>query len=277
MGYDVWLGNNRGNKHSRTHIKLNAEKDKAFWEFSLHEMGLYDLPAMIDYILLKSHVSKLSYIGHSQGSTQLFAGLSEINDYYADKLNGFIALGPVTAMNNVKSSFVKVMAEYRIDSLFALLGINEILPSPESVNKFTSILCEKLLVLCDGMLELLSDSNFHDDDQERLLVFISHFPAGTSQQTLKHLASIIREKDFVRLDGKKYHLENVKIPVALFVGKDDKLATVEDNRILRNILLESNSLRFYKEYDNMGHATFFLNKNDEYLNDVLRCLNDFDK
>lgn len=31
MGYDVWMGNNRGNKHSRKHVKYNPDKDKGFW------------------------------------------------------------------------------------------------------------------------------------------------------------------------------------------------------------------------------------------------------
>jgi len=38
-GYDVWLGNNRGNKHSRKHVKYNPDKDKAFWEFTFQHMG----------------------------------------------------------------------------------------------------------------------------------------------------------------------------------------------------------------------------------------------
>jgi hypothetical protein len=33
-GYDVWLGNSRGNSYGRDHTSLNPDKDKAFWDFS---------------------------------------------------------------------------------------------------------------------------------------------------------------------------------------------------------------------------------------------------
>lgn len=32
-GYDVWLGNTRGNLHSRKHIRFNPDTDDRFWEF----------------------------------------------------------------------------------------------------------------------------------------------------------------------------------------------------------------------------------------------------
>lgn len=32
-GYDIWLGNNRGNKYSMNHTSLNI-KSRKFWDFS---------------------------------------------------------------------------------------------------------------------------------------------------------------------------------------------------------------------------------------------------
>ena len=50
-GYDVWLGNSRGNTYSRAHIEYDPDKnEKKFWDFSWFEMGTYDLPAVIKKI-----------------------------------------------------------------------------------------------------------------------------------------------------------------------------------------------------------------------------------
>ena len=48
-GYDVWLGNTRGNKYSLKHISLSFEQ-KEYWDFSFDEMAFYDVPAFIEFI-----------------------------------------------------------------------------------------------------------------------------------------------------------------------------------------------------------------------------------
>lgn len=52
-----------------------------FWQFSWHEIGVYDLPAMIDFVLNYTGHNRLIYVGHSQGGTSVCVLLSERPEY----------------------------------------------------------------------------------------------------------------------------------------------------------------------------------------------------
>lgn len=274
-GYDVWLGNNRGNKYSRNHIKLDPRKDKEFWKFSMHEMGTIDLPTMFDFILKETGRKKISYIGHSQGTAQMFIALSLNPDYFSERLNAFMAFGPVTNLHNVSSSFLQVVAKTRVDNLLLSLNIfNEFLPDAAAIEVLQKYVCKTFGFLCNGILDIISDANPNDNDPKRFLVFLTHYPSGASLQTIHHFAENIRNNIFAPIDSKiPYPLEKIKdIPICLFVGKDDRLATIADNRGLKEVLAKNGSITFYKEYDDMGHATFFLSKTNEHVNDMLPIL-----
>jgi pimeloyl-ACP methyl ester carboxylesterase len=274
MGYDVWLGNNRGNKYSRNHKVLDPNKNSEFWKFSYHEMGQYDLPAMINFIIKKTGREKISYIGHSQGTAQLFSALTYNNDYFSSRINSFIAFGPVTSLGNIGSGLIKILAESRLDKIFETFSINELLNNPKAVEKLQVLVCKYVGLLCSGLLNILADLNPKYDDMHRFLVFISHFPSGTSLRTLQHFAESVRKKQFSPYESDiPYDLNNIKnIPIALFVGKQDLLATVEDNRLLRSNLESNGVIKFYKEYDDMGHLTFFLSDTNHHLDDMLEFL-----
>lgn len=59
-GYDVWLGNSRGTTYSSSHQTL-SKTDPRFWQYSFQQMGEYDLPASIDFVLKKTGQSKCIY------------------------------------------------------------------------------------------------------------------------------------------------------------------------------------------------------------------------
>ena len=92
QGFDVWLGNNRGNKYSKKSLHHDPSS-KAFWNFSIDDFAWHDIPDSIQYILESTKAPAISYVGFSQGTAQAFAALS-IHPQLNEKVNVFIALAP---------------------------------------------------------------------------------------------------------------------------------------------------------------------------------------
>lgn len=109
------MGNARGSRYSRRHIKFNPEGNrsnrKSFWAFSWHEIGVTDLPTMIDYVLANTGDEKLQYIGHSQGTTAFFVMCSERPEYN-DKILLMNALAPVAFASNIKSPLIRAFTPF---------------------------------------------------------------------------------------------------------------------------------------------------------------------
>ncbi|MPC36351.1 Lipase member K [Portunus trituberculatus] len=73
-GYDVWLGNIRGNFYGKRHVKMSPENPD-FWDFSWSEVARFDIPAMLAYVKKTSGSAQVSYVGHSMGASLLFVSL----------------------------------------------------------------------------------------------------------------------------------------------------------------------------------------------------------
>nr|XP_020829282.1 gastric triacylglycerol lipase-like [Phascolarctos cinereus] len=118
-GYDVWMGNSRGNTWSRKNVYFSPDSSE-FWAFSFDEMAKYDLPATINFILEMTGHEQLYYVGHSQGSTLAFIAFST-DQALARKVKALFALSPTTAMKHVKTLlsiflvFPKKMFKSRLD------------------------------------------------------------------------------------------------------------------------------------------------------------------
>lgn len=86
-GFEVWFGNNRGNKYSCLHEKWTTQ-DPEYWNFSFQEMAEFDVPLFVKTVKTTSQVNKITVLTHSQGGTQMFAALSENQEVY-DSIGNF--------------------------------------------------------------------------------------------------------------------------------------------------------------------------------------------
>jgi lysosomal acid lipase/cholesteryl ester hydrolase len=84
-----------------------SEISKCIFVCSWHEMGVYDLPAEIDYILTYTTQKNLRYVGHSMGTTMFYVLMSKKPEYNA-KISHMVALAPVAFLRNTKSPFASI-------------------------------------------------------------------------------------------------------------------------------------------------------------------------
>ncbi len=282
LGFDVWLGNSRGNKHSRHHKKY---KDDSFemWNYSFHEMGLYDLPAFLDHITqINTWSEKVIYIGHSQGTTQLFAALTMNLEYFQSKIKLFIALAPAAKVSNMNSKLLKLMRLIKLDVLFEKISWWEVGGHDPKFEKFSSWIFPKIPFISHLICELISDSNSESYNTKRMSIYHSHIPGGSSIKAISHFVQLSKLESFRMYDygakinmeiynstkPKEYFLKSIHdIPIGLFSGAEDKLAHPKDVEWLAEQLGEN--VVCNKNYEKMGHSTFILSNDMKWFNDVI--------
>ena len=91
-GYEVWFANRRGNKYSNRNVRDGEWSLKERWAFNWADEGIYDWPAMVDYVLDVSGKPKVTMIGYSQGTSSAYYGLAKMQDYFAPRVHRFIAM-----------------------------------------------------------------------------------------------------------------------------------------------------------------------------------------
>jgi lysosomal acid lipase/cholesteryl ester hydrolase len=194
-GFDVWLNNSRGNCFSRDHKYLDPDNDEAYWDFSFHELGKYDQPALISYILKHTDMKSLTYFGHSQGTTQMFAALSMDPEFFRGKINLCVMIAPVATVHNATSKILQDHANNeKLVALIQKMG-PEVLPSPQIDGKISATFM-KVLGNGKGFLSLLSDSDPRLVSKKGLETYMGHFPAGASFKQINHFRQLVLAKRF---------------------------------------------------------------------------------
>ncbi|OWA51221.1 Lysosomal acid lipase/cholesteryl ester hydrolase [Hypsibius exemplaris] len=272
-GYDVWLGNMRGNVYGLKH-KSFPITSKEFWDFTFDEMAAYDLPAIIKKALAVSGAEQLSYVGHSQGTLIGFAKFSSDQEL-AKKIRVFIALAPVAFLGNMKSPLLRLIAPFarELAFLFRLFGYRDFLPDYPLIQYLAEKFCIKQPIparVCENVIFIVAGYDFAQINSTRLDVYLSHAPAGTSSQNIFHFAQLAQSnkcqkfdygsdaenmKYYGQITPPEYPVSALKVPTAMLYSDNDWLATPVDVLRLKEEL--SSVVDFYRvPYANWDHLDF---------------------
>ncbi|KAL9925373.1 lipase 3-like [Glossina fuscipes] len=253
LGYDVWMGNARGNRYSKNHTSLNSDYVE-FWDFTFHEMGKYDLPANIDYILANTGYDQLHYIGHSQG-TAVFWVLCSEQPQYTQKILSMHALAPIAYIADMKSPLFRTLVLF-LDFFTAasrMLRITEFMPNTKFLVDHSQLVCHDNAMtqeVCSNILFLVAGYNSEQLNKTMLPVMLSHTPSGASIKQLEHFGQLMKSGHFRKFDRgylrnqleynrmtpPDYDLSKVKVPVALYYSMNDMLvSTTGVDRLAREL------------------------------------------
>ncbi|NXM71807.1 LIPN Lipase, partial [Serilophus lunatus] len=263
-GYDVWLGNSRGNTWSLKH-KTFKPCQKEFWQFSFDEIGKYDIPAELYFIMNKTGQKNVYYVGHSEGTAVGFIAFSTYPEL-SQKIKAFFALGPVVTITHATSLLV---GPIRLPQALIrlLLGCKGVLHQNELLKRPLIWFCESLGKVCGSFLYYLVGGRIQNLNTSRVDAYVGHYPCGTSVQNIIHWQQLSRADQFQAYDyGSKenmkkynqtappvYKIEEIRVPTAVWSGGQDTFADPKD---MARLLPRITNLFYHEHLPAWGHLDF---------------------
>ncbi|XP_062703827.1 lipase 1-like [Aedes albopictus] len=276
QGYDVWMGNVRGNMFSRDHVSLDPNKS-AFWKYSYHEIGFFDVPAMVDYILHLTGRKRLHYIGHSQGSV-VFLVMTSMHPQYNQKIASahlsappaFLSrsTAPVTSMSGEILSALLLMDSLGVHSIGDRFNSEPLMYVKRAID--ASVIREEWIM---ETAYYLAGEDREGFNMSVIPDLTAAFPAGGSLRQFTHYVQCHRSGRFAQYDyGREgnlkryghstppaYPLELVTVPVAMYYGSNDQFVAVEDVDLLAK-KLPNVVLKYLHPNPKWNHIDFLYGK-----------------
>ena len=226
---------------------------EAFWNFSWDEQSRYDMPAVYDYVLGQTGNKDLVYVGHSQGTTQMFAALSDetIAPLIQPRTSYYIALAPVAYVGNVESQMLHELSRSYLPEMMLRFGMEEWLPDEFLLHYIDPKLCAVDASFCSSLLVAVGGCSLQQKNVSAVVNYLKIQPAGTSVKNLVHWTQSIREDTYQMFDYEsekkneehykqkqppQYDLSKINLPpkTLFFTGGMDTLADPTDvNRLIR--------------------------------------------
>lgn len=229
QGYDVYLGNVRGNMYGLKH-KSKSPWSNDFWNFSMREHAASDFPAMIEQILKDTGFKKVTAAyGTSQGGLVSLMGVAK-NPHLNDKINLIVAIAPALVLRKPDNPLVKFV----MNSDATLLGDFQYL----SFASFTQILVPDFLA-CFGAFTCLAASGMsvRKQDREGAAFVMPSTPSGfLPTHSMRLYQEMLRKGEAFFNGGKEAECDfkKIKVPIGVWMGAEECVLDVDESMDLLN-------------------------------------------
>jgi len=237
QGFDVWLGNNRGNAYSSGSWGLWGN-NASNWDFQ--HIAKEDFTSNVKYILKSTNSDKILYIGQSQGAAQAVVGINHLPEM-SERLSALVLLSPALFLKKPDNAVVQFLMEnvpglgYRI--IFPLIALAQCL-TPNFI----------LLPFSHWAMGAMGWYRSPIGWDASKILFKGTPSSGTSAANMMHWVNLSNNEGDIEFDARK-----VKCPTYCYVGSHDD---VIDAKKTANSISKLPNLKYFHCEPGYGHVDF---------------------
>jgi pimeloyl-ACP methyl ester carboxylesterase len=283
-GFDVWLGNLRGNHISYKHSKIDNEHED-YWDFSFEDFVDHDFKSFVDFIKSSTNSEKIIVVGHSLGGAVITNAISLYPDY-KNHISLAILLGTPGGIIHPSSLYIRFLASGIVQKLSKIFGFKSFLYWVDSpfIAQFISNFKSVSRYLAKDMMDLDLIGG-HEDD---IIIYSYRNRGGISVKATEYLvqhywnqAEQPKRFDFgPEGNVKRYGTEhppgifysNISLNIAIINGKFDAVFTQEDSRIFKTSIPQQ-YLVYYEDQYELDHAGLLYACNMTHVDNMVKLIN----
>jgi len=233
-GYDVFLANARGTKYS-SHVTY-PKNSSQFWNFSHHEIGYYDLPAIIDTVLGIRKAKKLFYIASSQGAAMSMVLLSTRPEYNQKIIQAHY-LGPAIFLGGAPNLILR--GDLGLFTRHKMVDLSDVFSILKPI--YMSF-CDRTkpigLFICilQEFVSFAMNINTVEVDVDVLKYYVDNHAPAISKGQFDHFKQLSKSRKFkyfdygdenIKIYGSRnppeYDLSRVTVPIYIYWGSQDNV------------------------------------------------------
>ncbi|XP_065168113.1 lipase member K-like [Atheta coriaria] len=260
-GYDVWLVSLRGTRYTK-HESL-TQADPKYWEFTPHEMGTIDLPAIIETVSTENGGKPITLLPFSMGSTCSLIYTSTMPDHvaqhnvilqvhiapiaYMDRVSSIVGLGPYIGWSRISAQLKKSGTYYVLkpSDQSRRTATLAFLPTTANVRGFWLIMGSIFGFSCQLNPATLAATVLNGGDT--ISVYVMDFYVQIMQTSkfaaLDYKDPAMNQEHYGSDTPPEYDLSKIDIPTTLIYALNDAMATKKNVERLHSELTTNTCLK----------------------------------